>query len=277
MDVSADLHIHSTVSDGSDSFWQVLKLAVSHELTHIAFTNHDTVSGLNQAIRMGESLGISVIGGVEISAWDRELNSKVHILGLGLASENAPYIKALCDPLLERRYVNTRWQYEQLLQNWVLLDHQVVEYYDQISTCLYKQHLMAAITDEPFTSSLYTDIYQTLFKRGGICDREISYVDARDAVRAIKLDGGLAVLAHPGQQQNYAVVQRLHDCGLDGIEKYHPDHTESDWRIIDRLTTDYGLFQTGGSDYHGAFDSPAAPGVQRIDSIPAALREKLHC
>ncbi len=121
------------------------------------------------------------------------------------------------------------------------------------STCLYKQHLMAALTSEPYPSAAYRTLYRSLFKNGGICDRDIDYVDARDAVRVVVEDGGLAVLAHPGQLDSYDLLPDLVECGLGGIERFHPDHTLADHARCAELAVRYRLVCTGGSDYHGKF------------------------
>ena len=75
--------------------------------------------------------------------------------------------------------------------------------------------------------------------------------DAEDAIRAIHADGGLAVLAHPGQLDSYPAVEDLVRAGLDGIELYHPDHHPDDHQRIQALAEQHGLFLTGGSDGGG--------------------------
>ena len=262
----ADLHIHTTASDGSDSFEQVLALARIQGLSHVAFTNHDTLSGIVYARSLSQRYQVEVIGGIEISAWDSAANTKAHILGLGFCSEMAPAITQLCAPLLQRRRRNTLWQMEQLRQHGISFSRATVEAYAQKSTCVYKQHVMAALTSAAYGSEQYLQLYRSLFKNGGICDRDIEYVDARDAVLAIKEEGGLAVLAHPGQFNNYGLVPRLVDVGLDGIEKYHPDHSPEDERKVAQLAADYQLLQTGGSDYHGSFGNSPHPGSHRLVS-----------
>ena len=112
---------------------------------------------------------------------------------------------------------------------------------------------MAALTDEPYSSAAYRTLYRSLFKDGGICDRDIDYVDARDAVRAVVEDGGLAVLAHPGQLDSYDVVPELAACGLGGIERFHPDHAPADCERCACLAERFDLACTSGSDYHGRF------------------------
>lgn len=251
---AVDLHVHSTMSDGSDTFRQVLEQARSRGIARLAFTNHDTTAGLSEARELGELLGVEVVGGIEVSAYDFERRRKVHVLGLGL-EEGAPALAALCGPLLERRHANSLWQLDRLVEAGYDIDVEHALALGRASTCLYKQHLMAALTAEPYPSVAYRTLYRSLFKDGGICDRDISYVDARDAVRAIVEDGGLAVLAHPGQLDSYDLVPALVACGLGGIERLHPDHSPADRQRCAEFAQRFGLVCTGGSDYHGRFGS----------------------
>ena len=250
----ADLHVHSTMSDGSDTFEQVLDQARERGIERLAVTNHDTTAGLAEACELGKRMGVQVVGGIEVSAYDFECGRKVHVLGLGL-EEGAPALAALCEPTLKRRNENTHWQLGRLVEAGYAVDVERALELGRASTCLYKQHLMAALTDEPFTSEGYRTLYRSLFKNGGICDRDITYVDARDAVRAIVEDGGVAVLAHPGQLNSYDLLPSLVACGLGGIERFHPDHGTADHVRCAELAERYNLVRTGGSDYHGRFGS----------------------
>lgn len=249
---AADLHVHSTISDGSYTFGEVLSQARERGLTCVAFTNHDTTRGLAEAQAAGERMGVQVVGGVEVSAYDFARKRKVHVLGLGL-SEGSRAVEQLCSPVIERRDALSRWQLDRLVEAGFDVDVDYALSLAAASTCLYKQHIMAALTQAPFTSFAYQDLYHQLFKGDGICARDIVYVDARDAVRAIVEGGGLAVLAHPGQLDSYEMVPELVECGLGGIERMHPDHTSEDVRRCDELAARFGLLATGGSDYHGRF------------------------
>lgn len=96
--MKGDLHIHTDISDGSYTIDELLKEAKEKKLTHIAITNHDTVDGLEEAIRKGKEIGIKVIPGIEISAYDLKNKRKIHILGYNFNLE-APNVKKLCTPL----------------------------------------------------------------------------------------------------------------------------------------------------------------------------------
>ena len=76
-----------------------------------------------------------------------------------------------------------------------------------------------------------------------------------EALNTIKEAGGLAVLAHSGQQQNFCLIPELSKNGLDGLEVNHHSNSESDKIIIRRYAEKYGLFLTGGSDFHGEFEN----------------------
>lgn len=255
------------MSDGSDTFEEVLDQARQRGIRHVAFTNHDTTRGLDGALAQGARFGIQVTGGVEVSAWDAERGRKVHVLGLGLR-EGSPAVEALCASVLERRNANSLWQLDRLVEAGYDIDVERALTLGRDSTALYKQHLMAALTVEPYPSAAYRTLYRSLFKDGGICDRDITYLDARDAVQAIVEDGGVAILAHPGQLDSYDFVPALVDCGLGGIERHHPDHTLADHARCAHLAERYGLVCTAGSDYHGRFGSIPYVGY-RIPSRPS--------
>lgn len=248
----ADLHCHSTLSDGSFTSEELIDQAQEATLTHLAITNHDTTQGINDAKQYAQDSSVTFVGGIEISAWDPKRERKVHVLGFGL-EEDSPAIAALCDPLLARRSANTAWQKSRLQEAGYIFNEELLNRLETCSTGLYKQHLMAALTAAPFTSDEYQTLYKSLFKGSGICNRDITYVDMRDAVRAICEDCGVAVLAHPGQLKSYEAVPELVDAGLWGIECFHPDHLVDDHKLCEELALRFGLECTGGSDFHGAF------------------------
>lgn len=250
--MKGDLHIHTNISDGSYSTKEVLEMALKNGLTHIGITNHDTVKGLSEAIEMGKELGIKVIPGIEISAYDFKNNRKVHILGYNFDLHGSNITK-LCEPTLEARNENSKWQMKTLIENGYDIDIKSVEEKCRVSGVLYKQHIMQALIEKDYTTSIYSDLYRRLFKNNGICARDIDYVDAKDAVKAIKDDGGLAVLAHPGQLNSYDLIPELVSNGLDGIEVNHISHTDNDVKKINEFSQIYGLFLTGGTDFHGIY------------------------
>lgn len=250
--MKGDLHVHTDISDSSYNLIETLEMAKANDVTHIGIVNHDTVRGLKEAIDMGKRMGIKVIPGIEISSYDFTNNRKVHILGYNFNLEGRN-IRKLCDPLLERRNENSRRQMETLIKFGYKLDTDYINEKCRNSRVLYKQHIMMGMIKAGYTHKIYSDLYRELFKNGGICDYDIEYVDALSAVQAIKDDGGLAVLAHPGQLNSYSIIPNLIKKGLDGIERYHHSHTEKDIDRVKEICKRYDLIQTGGTDFHGEY------------------------
>ena len=245
--MKADLHIHSTISDGSDTIGQIIGIAKDRELDAVAITDHDTLSHMAQ---IPADAGIKVIAGIEISAVHRETNTRTHILGYHI--QRPEMVTALTLPLLEARSKNSEKQAGILMSIGFWIDVDKLARAD--GKYLYKQHIMDWLITTGQVPDMFGEFYQKTFKNGGICAFDIEYIDVFEAVRAIKEAGGLAVLAHPGQQQNFWLIPGLVACGLDGLELNHHTHSKQDRETIWDYAGQYGLFLTGGSDYHGKYE-----------------------
>ncbi|MDR2089429.1 MAG: PHP domain-containing protein [Clostridiales Family XIII bacterium] len=256
-----DAHVHSTCSDGSCTVWELCEMASASGITHLSFTDHDTTKTHAPALEAARQNKIALVPGIEISAYDYKRNRKVHILGYRYNSA-AARIDALCGKTLENRNAHSRWQLARIRESGIRVEEDAIERLTRDSGVLYKQFIMAAITASPFLSEEYQTLYRRLFKEGGVAAGDIAYCDARAAVRAVKADGGLAVLAHPGMFDSYDLIPELLSDGLDGLELCHPAHTERDLERIRDLAERHRLFVTGGSDYHGAFGKPEKLGFR---------------
>lgn len=245
--IKADLHIHSTVSDGSDTIGEIIEKAKAKGLDAIAITDHDTLSHISQ---IPVDAGIQVIGGIELSAIHRETGTRAHILGYNI--KRPELVLALTEPLLEARNRNSERQVEILRNSGYHIDPDGLPRAD--GKYLYKQHIMDYLVSTGQADEMFGDFYKSTFKNGGICAFDINYIDVFDAVKVIKEAGGLAVLAHPGQQQNFWLISELVSLGLGGVELNHHTHNEQDRIRIMEMAKQYGLFLTGGSDYHGRYE-----------------------
>ena len=245
--MKADLHIHSTVSDGSESIQQIIGMAQEKGLDTIAITDHDIVLNTTQ---IATGAGMKVLAGVEISAAHRQTGTRAHVLGYHL--QKPEVITALTGPLLEARNSNSEMQADILIRHGFQID------IDKLARAngkvLYKQHILDWLVVTGQVPEMFGSFYQETFKQGGICAFDIEYIDVFDAVIAIKEAGGLAVLAHPGQQRNFWLIPELVKTGLDGLEWNHHTHHEKDREAIRTYAGRYGLFLTGGSDYHGKYE-----------------------
>ena len=252
MCVKADLHVHSLQSDGSLARPEILRRAAALGVTHLCFSEHDDPRFDSAVFELGRSLGIRLLPGVEISARDPRTGKRAHILGYLCRRTDA--VTALCTPTLHRRHENCLWQIGVLQQlGYRITPQQVLPYAP--SGVLYKQHIYHYLLDSGQSEALFGEISRRLFRGGGPCDRTIPYPTAFEAVAAIRADGGYPVLAHPGQQQNFDLIPLLAEAGLWGVELYHPSNREEDRRRLLTLAEQYGLACTGGSDFHGAYET----------------------
>jgi len=280
-----DLHMHSQISDGTDTIKHLIKKALKRGLQGISITDHDTVEGQRLAQAEAAAMGIEYIPGIEISAFDPVSGTKVHILGYDFDLE-AENIKKLCAPTLEKRHQNTIRQIEIIgeagypvreQEVWEEVGHEL-----EHNRCLYKQHIMAVLRKKGFTDSIYSPLYKRLFKKGGIAAQDIAYVSYQEAIKAILEDGGVPVLAHPGQEKLYPLVADMVTAGLRGIEIHHPDHNPEDINLIEKLGEQYNLLLTGGSDYHGSYGAEDLLGLVRapdfsLQNIREAHRKQVKC
>ncbi|MCL1891305.1 MAG: PHP domain-containing protein [Coriobacteriia bacterium] len=253
--MKVDLHIHSTISDGSDTIEQIVETAKQCGLDAIAITDHDTLA--HQAhvseleARLGAELeGMKIICGVELSAIHKNTRTRTHILGYGI--QKPEVITEFTQALLEARNKNSEKQVEVLRKLGYKIDKDQLPRADK--KYLYKQHIMDWLVTTGQAPDMFGDFYYQTFKNGGPCAFDIEHLDVFEAIQTIKKAGGLAVLAHPGQQQNFWLIPELVACGLDGLELNHHSHSEKDREIVRDYAQRYGLFLTGGSDYHGIYE-----------------------
>jgi len=236
-----------------------MELARKRGLDCIAITDHDTVAGVPLALTLGQTLGVQCLPGVEISGFDFKRQKKAHILGYNF-NLDAPTITELCSPLLLRRRENALWQIEMLIKLGYSITLDEVLEKSQYSASIYKPHLLAVLLEKGYGQSDYRTLYQTLFSKGAPCAREILYVDVRDAIRAVKKDGGLAIFAHPGQQDSFDLIDELWEYGLDGVELHHCDNSSEDKERIMALAEQRSMMLTAGSDFHGNYGSKVGLG-----------------
>lgn len=271
-----DLHIHSNVSDGSMSRDEIIESAKKKNLDSISITDHDFILSVEESESyINKYKDIRLIPGIEISAYDFKRKRKVHILGYNFNLEGSN-IKELCKGTLKKRQENSLRQLNTIISEGYDIDKWEVLEKVSGSGVLYKQHIMEALVKAGYTNNIYSYLYKKLFKGNGICKGDIHYVDAKDAIAAIKKDGGLAVLAHPGELDSFDIIPELVEEGLEGIERNHPSHKLNDLILVDKYCYEFGLLKTGGSDFHGIYGTVKDLGTNLcpIDSLNLILNKR---
>lgn len=246
----ADLHLHTKVSDGSEDIEEILEMAKNMGITHLSITNHDTTQRTEEYIEKAKKQGIQAIPGVEMSAYDHEVKVRAHILGYNYTRTS--HIEKVGAETLRKRTENGYRYIEVLNQIGYQADLKEIE--KLTTSAIYKQHILAYLMKTGQTDEIFGDVYYKEFKNGGPCSFDVEYPDAVACVKAICADGGIPVLAHPGQQNNFALLPKLVEAGLKGIEYNHPSHNAEHRKKVSDAAKTYGLIMTGGSDYHGLYE-----------------------
>ena len=242
--MKVDLHIHTTLSDGSYSIQEVVDMAYMAGLDAIAITDHDTMAQQKLIPRHSK---IKVVAGVEISAVDKNTGITADVLGYGI--KNSDLIEKLTLPMLKRRHRNSLRQIEALRNMGMNID--MLRLNKASGKYIYEPHIMEQLAETSQVDGMFGDFYNTVFKGGGPCDFDLERIDVRDAISTVKKAGGFAVLAHPGRQKNFYMID---DFPFDGIELNHPENSIIDKKTIRAYALKYDLFLTGGSDFHGKYD-----------------------
>lgn len=250
MAVLADLHTHSTASDGQYTPTELVGLAKARGLEVLALTDHDTAEGAAEAIQAGIAQDLRVVPGIELGAKEHR---SLHILGYGFTMVPSP-LTELCKKLKAGRDERKYRIIDFLREKGVYISLDEVEEVaggEIIARPHFAQVLVrrgyAATNREAFDRYLDTEEYQRI---------ERFKADMETCVAAIKSAGGAVSLAHPYQlraseEQVEALVRRLKEYGLDAIECFYPRHTLAQTEFYLKLAKRYGLHVSGGSDFHG--------------------------
>ena len=245
-----DLHCHTKLSDGSMGIDDIIVLAKKQEIDTLAITDHDCLAGTVRAKLIGERQGIKVIPGVEISSYDSEIKKEVHILCY--LSDSPDRLEGLCHRNLVARKRAAQFMMLKAAQRFPITPELVLKC-AQGSTNVYPVHIMAALVESGVTTELFGDLYRELFTEGG--EKSILFVpkfsEPVEVIDAIHEAGGIAVLASAGEFEGTGLIERLVEAGLDGVEAWCPQNTDSQAERLAKLAKKNGLLAIGGSDFHG--------------------------
>jgi len=240
----ADLHSHSTASDGTLSQRELFKTAFERGVKHLALTDHDTTSGHAQARAAASEFGIEFIPGVEITC--EAAGTEVHLLGLGIDASNAA-LQELCVEMQRRRIRRFADMHALLVAHGLKLDLPQIPAGVSPSRPALARAIVAAghatSEDEAFAR------YLRKGRPGFLPNRR---EPIKSAVEAIHGAGGIAILAHPGLYPNDgACIDEAIASGADGLECVHPDHDEIHVQRYTARARKLGLLISGGADFHG--------------------------
>jgi len=248
----ADLHVHSTASDGSVEPQLLPALAARAGLAAFALTDHDTVRGVAAAIAAAPA-GLEVIAGVELTGYGPAAGEgtdvEIHIGGLFIDHNDAELLEKL-EHLQERRRSRMRQMGEKLRALGIEVD--VERICQRVSgSAVGRVHLAEELVERGYCRDL-SDAFERYLGEGGPAYVPKERLTPPQAIELVLAAGGCPVLCHPGLtgvSDDY--VRGLAGSGLEAIEVHCPSHSPEDEKRFLDLARELDLAVTGGSDFHG--------------------------
>jgi 3',5'-nucleoside bisphosphate phosphatase len=272
-----DLHVHTTMSDGTFTPEEVVSLAARRSLKAIAITDHDTVAGVAPAQAEGERICVEVVPGVEISTqWPGGI---LHILGYFVRPDDPRLIESL-GYLVEKREERVPQIVSLLRENGVWITDKEVER-ESAGGVPGRPHVARVMLHRGVVRSVQ-EAFDRYLKRGAPAYVEKVKLGPRTAIELITSAGGVPVMAHPYSLNAVTpkhledVLSELIQAGLMGIEAYYPRHSREQTVMYVELARKLGLATTGGTDFHGANKPDIKLGViPGQPPLPYGLLQKL--
>lgn len=272
-----DLHVHTSMSDGTFSPAAVVELADQKGLSAIAITDHDTVAGVAPACWEGRKRGVEIVPGVEISSeWPSGI---MHILGYFVDPDH----EGLSDELSELR--SGRMEripkiVERLRGCGVFISVDEVKN-EALGGAPGRPHIAQIMRRRGYVATIQ-EAFDRFLRRGRPAYIEKKKIAPSRALKIIHQAGGLAVLAHPyslnesDPDRFEEIVSELISFGLDGLEAYCPRHTPDQVALYVSLGRKLNLSITAGTDFHGATKPDIALGaIPPYSPIPYEILARL--
>ncbi|WP_026524020.1 PHP domain-containing protein [Butyrivibrio sp. MB2005] len=251
---TVDLHTHSTASDGTFSPSELVDLAVKKGLSAIALTDHDTVDGLEEAIRHSEENypDFEVVPGIEYST---VRNGKdVHIVGLYIDYKDEEY-RAGLQEFIDSRTRRNRKICEKLTDAGMPVTYEeLVE--ANPGAVITRAHFGRLLLAKGYVKSI-SEAFDRFIGDRCPCYVPREKITPQMAIEQILKAKGVPILAHPvlyglGKDAMDKLVHEMKDAGVVGIEALYATYTPQDERDMKGLAEKYDLLISGGSDFHGS-------------------------
>jgi 3',5'-nucleoside bisphosphate phosphatase len=258
---SVDLHSHTLFSDGSLTPAELVRLARTNGVRTLSVTDHDHVGGIDEALEVGDTVGIEIIPGIELSIAHAEFED-IHLLAYYFAWHD-PHLRARLESFRIARETRAERILEQINAKLFGEGREPIDYdavKAQVQGAFGRPHIATALIDHGYVPDMNTAFTDYLIP----CNVAKYFMPADEAMALVRQARGLSSVAHPrfitqDRVRLRQVIQELGALGLDGIEAYHNDHDAEERLYFIRLANQLGLMITGGSDYHG-FKTKTTPG-----------------
>lgn len=247
-----DLHLHSNNSDGSATVKELVDTVIKSGIKIFALTDHDTVSGVNEAEKYVPK-GIKFIKGVELTCKARDI--KCHILGYNINPDNKDLTKFIeLGKRLRRQKLETRIKYLKDVWDIELTKEELDWLYSRKSVV--KTHIANILVNR----GLSDNNVDAMKKYLDGCKTGNTKFDGEAAIQTIIKAGGIPVWAHPlggegeehlSEEEFIPKLKTMIDCGIKGLECYYSRYSMSEIEFLIKCAKENNLLISGGSDWHG--------------------------
>jgi len=273
-----DWHVHTTASDGRLSPTELVREAKKAGLVEIAITDHDAVSGIKEAKKAGKKLGVIIIPGIELTAYDGDIEA--HVKGLNINPADKGILR-LCRTAAEYRDkrakiivqrlnslgYNVSWKRVLELKTDVIGRGQIIRAFMENENNLTLLKARYHINHLPNGK----DVINYLISEGKPAYAKKAPLTIKEAIKAIHKAGGIAELSHPGGEKNITPefsekkIREYKDKGLDALEVYYGDHTLKQIKKYAKIAKSLDLIATGGTDFHAIPENKRKIGLGKIN------------
>jgi len=255
----ADLHCHTTCSDGSLTPVQLIELAKKKGLQGLSITDHDTIAAYESAIPAAKSAGILLGTGVEFSA-DFE-GTSVHILGYDFLLTNEE-LRAFCLAHQKRRQERNSAILMKLKQQKMPIEEEELE--ALTGTTIGRPHIAYLMLQKKYVSSI-KEAFHLYLGEGKLCYAPGLPFTVQQTIDLIHKAEGKAFIAHPHLINDSKVILALLKMNFDGIECYYARCALEKERRWLKIAKKYNWLISGGSDYHGDLRPYSPLGCSWVD------------
>ncbi len=250
--VFADLHVHSTASDGIYTPTELMRQAQELGLGAMALTDHDTLAGIPEARKAASEAGIGLVAGIELSCGWPGKDSSLHVVGL-FVDDGSESLTVLLENQKQHRF-HRAMEILDKLQAVGLPMEQLRERFNAAGDRVLGRPHIARYLMETGVITDFQQAFDLYLKRGRPGYVQKKHVLPEDGIAAIHGAGGLAFIAHPGLISDWQKIWELiKDNAWDGLEAYYSEHTAEQFTFFNDLAHRNGWLLTGGSDYHGDY------------------------
>lgn len=254
MEKLIDLHTHSTDSDGTLTPTELVELAKNRNISALALTDHDTISGLDEFFTACKNNNIEGISGVEISGLHNTFKKfEIHILALNFPFPNN-YLHEELKDFKNRRTVRNIEMIEKFNKIGFNMTMEELQG-NNPNTIVTRAHFASVLLEKGYVSTRTIAFDNYLSKD---CPTYVSKTmpNSEKVIEIIHKSGGVAILAHPTLyklelDEIKTLCKELKNLGLDGLEVIHSSYTKNQRKYLQNIANELGLFPSGGSDFHG--------------------------